>query len=188
MNKLTQALLCSLLFVAIVSATDCGYYCTSCCDVLTNRLIDLENRVTVLENSKVKTISIASPIQNNIISSTTWTLLPGTTTNVEITRPSNLIANIHTVSHSDNLGTGAQAVDITGFLNGYLMSLGNPGTVAPTGLGIDHTLQWSTTPALNQQYLSPGNYTFDIRSRLRGSTANPGEVNNPGAVLFIVPL
>ncbi|EFA86461.1 hypothetical protein PPL_00254 [Heterostelium album PN500] len=185
MNNYIQGLLVTLLFVAVASA-DCGYYC--CCDSLVSSITALQTRVTALENAKVQTITVTTPNQNNIISSQSWTVIPGTTTNVQITVPSNLIVHVTSTSHADSLGNGSESLDITGFINGYMMTLGNPATGAPTGLGVTNTLQWTTTAALNQQFLNPGNFTFDIRSRLRYPTANPGEVNNPGAVLIIVPV
>eukprot|EP01132_Coremiostelium_polycephalum_P000432 gene432-547_t len=175
--------------VALSSATDCPIYtCAACCDNLNNKIIDLENRVTILENSKVRTQVVVTPNQVNSVSSTLWTAIPGTNQVVTITRPSKLVAYVHTVSHADPASSGAETVDVTGFLNGNLMALGNLGSSAPSGLGITHTREFTNAIAINEETLNPGTYIFDIRARVRTPSANPAAVNNPAALLWIVPL
>eukprot|EP01132_Coremiostelium_polycephalum_P012278 gene12278-15013_t len=144
-----------------------GGGCGCSCNNVT--LIELANKIKVLEQRQVKSQVISATQHFHPVSSDIWTVVEGTQTVLNIQYPTNL--NVFTHFHS--ISDGTMSVDVAPFISGKQVDLGTSNYPWPIGTSISNCVQYTNGVAMGVEVLQPGTYNFDVRKRVRTPTGKP---------------
>ncbi|EFA77256.1 hypothetical protein PPL_12467 [Heterostelium album PN500] len=156
---------------------------------LFKKSMDLEKRLSRLENSRVTTQIVKVATHGNVVNSTDWVTIAGSQASVVINVPSKVVAIVQYHSLVTGNLSGTYSIDVTSALNGNLMTNGGMNNAWPVGSSISQCSAWNNGVSVTSDILQPGIYNYEMKAKLRFTPpGGVGSVNGPGAVIFIMPL